>query len=109
MLMQYPLCRRYQNDEPLYAKLRPGMRVTIAIDDLSMPLPPETPDVREIIDIVLELLDGMLWISAYHATAFHRPDKEIKVWEAKPSIDFGHFYNHDANAPVVLPILKNQR
>ena len=29
-----------ENAEPLYAKLRPGMKVTIAIDDLSMPLPP---------------------------------------------------------------------
>ena len=36
------------NDEPLYAKLRPGMRVTIAIDDLSMPLPPmKRPDCRQ--------------------------------------------------------------
>ena len=28
------------NSEPLYAKLRPGMKVTIAIDDISLPLPP---------------------------------------------------------------------
>ena len=30
--------------EPLYAKLRPGMKVTIAVDDLSMPLPPMPPN-----------------------------------------------------------------
>src|SRR4028119_83140 len=46
--------------EPLYAQLEPGMRVTIAIDDISMPLPPmATPDVRQtIIEILLELLDA---------------------------------------------------
>src|SRR5688500_18317953 len=31
---------------PLYAQLQPGMKVTMAIDGLSMPLPPmRTPDV----------------------------------------------------------------
>src|SRR6185503_16608762 len=34
--------------DPLYAKLRPGMKVTIAVDDISLPLPPmRRPDVRE--------------------------------------------------------------
>ena len=31
-----------EGSEPLYAKLRPGMKVTIAVDDLSLPLPPNT-------------------------------------------------------------------
>src|SRR2546423_8862922 len=46
--------------EPLYAQLMPGMRVTIAVDDISVPLPPmATPDVRQtIIEILLELLDA---------------------------------------------------
>src|SRR6476660_2279999 len=46
--------------EPLYAQLMPGMKVTIAIDDISMPLPPmATPDVRQtILEILLELLDA---------------------------------------------------
>ncbi len=36
------------NSEPLYAKLRPGMKVTIAVDDVSVPLPPmKRPDARE--------------------------------------------------------------
>src|SRR5688500_7654585 len=31
--------------EPLHALLRPGMKVTIALDDISLPLPPmRTPD-----------------------------------------------------------------
>src|SRR5512145_768418 len=41
--------------EPLYAKLRPGMKVTIAVDDISLPLPPmRAPDVRgRVLEIVL--------------------------------------------------------
>src|SRR5512138_119653 len=43
---------------PLYAQLQPGMRVTIALDDISLPLPPMvTPDIRQtILEIVLEML-----------------------------------------------------
>src|SRR5262245_40674344 len=46
------------NSEPLYAKLRPGMKVTIAVDDISLPLPPmKRPDVRErVLTVVLDLL-----------------------------------------------------
>ena len=42
--------------EPLHALLEPGMKVTIAVDDISLPLPPmATPDVRQtILEIVLE-------------------------------------------------------
>ena len=44
-----------ENSEPLYAKLKPGMKVTIAIDDISLPLPPmRRPDVRERILTVVE-------------------------------------------------------
>src|SRR3954468_9337258 len=44
--------------EPLYAKLRPGKKGTIAIDDTSVPLPPmKRPDARErVLKIVLALL-----------------------------------------------------
>ena len=34
--------------DPLSAQLRPGMRLTIAFDDISLPLPPMcTPDIRQ--------------------------------------------------------------
>ena len=34
--------------DPLHALLKPGMKVTIALDDISLPLPPmKTPDVRQ--------------------------------------------------------------
>lgn len=42
--------------EPLSALLRPGMRLTIAFDDISLPLPPmQTPDIRQrVIEQVIE-------------------------------------------------------
>jgi len=51
-----------EGTDPLHAKLFPGMRVTIAIDDISLPLPPmKRPDVRErMLTVVLELLADAL-------------------------------------------------
>ena len=51
-------CNHPLGSDPLHAKLRPGMKVVIAIDDISLPLPPmRRPDVRErVLTIVLELL-----------------------------------------------------
>src|SRR5512139_2371156 len=45
--------------DPLHAMLRPGMKVTIAIDDISLPLPPmRTPDVRQqVLEVLLPLLE----------------------------------------------------
>src|SRR5712691_11569736 len=35
------------DSEPLSELLKPGMRLTVAFDDLSLPLPPmQTPDIR---------------------------------------------------------------
>src|ERR671938_615732 len=47
-----------EGTDPLHAKLRPGMKVTIALDDISLPLPPmRTPDVRQqVLEVILELL-----------------------------------------------------
>ncbi|MEC7986735.1 MAG: lactate racemase domain-containing protein [Myxococcota bacterium] len=103
-----------ENSEPLYAKLRPGMKVTIAIDDLSMPLPPmQTPDIRQnMIDIVLELLDqyAVTDIELIVATAFHRPmtKAEIKRMVGKKTFDRfwpDRLYNHDAEKPGGLMYL----
>ena len=43
--------------EPLYALLEPGMSVTIAMDDISLPLPPmATPDMRQtMLEVVLDM------------------------------------------------------
>src|SRR5262245_7393532 len=47
-----------ENMEPLHALLRPGMKVTIAVDDISLPLPPmKRPDIRQTIcEIVIEMM-----------------------------------------------------
>ena len=42
--------------EPLPALFKPGMRVTICFDDVSLPLPPmEAPDVRQL--VIEQVLD----------------------------------------------------
>ncbi len=69
--------------EPLYAKLRPGMKVTIAVDDISLPLPPmRKPDVRQrVLEIVLPLLAdyGIDDIEIIVATSVHRRMKAAEV------------------------------
>ncbi|MCB9742959.1 MAG: DUF2088 domain-containing protein [Alphaproteobacteria bacterium] len=100
--------------EPLFAKLRPGMRVTIAIDDLSMPLPPmRAPDVRgRVIEAVLEQLDqyAVTDIELIVATAFHRPMTEAEIKHMVGAKTFRRFwpdrlYNHDAERPGGLTYL----
>src|SRR5436853_27567 len=94
--------------DPLYAQLMPGMRVTIAVDDISLPLPPMvTPDIRQtVIEILLELLDanGVDDVHIIIANSLHRhmtPD-EMKRMVGKKIFDAFHpdrYYNHDAEDP----------
>ena len=96
------------NSEPLYAKLRPGMKVTIAIDDISVPLPPmRRPDVRErVLTIVLDLLadHAVDDVELIVATSVHR---RMKDWEVRHMVGdkiMDRFwpkklYNHDAERP----------
>ena len=69
--------------DPLYAKLRPGMKVTIAIDDISVPLPPmKRPDARErVLTIVLGLLadHGVDDVELIIATGIHRRMKPHEI------------------------------
>ncbi|NIS37136.1 MAG: DUF2088 domain-containing protein, partial [Actinobacteria bacterium] len=62
--------------EPLPELLRPGMRLTIAFDDISLPLPPmQTPDVRQrVIEQVLELAAtaGVDDVELIAANSLHR-------------------------------------
>lgn len=94
-----------EDSEPLYAKLRPGMKVTIAIDDISLPLPPmKRPDVRErVLTIVLELLadHGVDDVELIVATGVHRRMKphEIRHMVGDKIFDAYYpdrLYNHDA-------------
>src|SRR6478752_6914526 len=94
--------------DPLHALLRPGMKVTIAVDDISLPLPPmKTPDVRQtILEIVLELLadSGVDDVHLIIANALHRRLTEGEMKRMVGSKIFSEFYpdryyNHDAEDP----------
>src|SRR5919112_1233524 len=94
--------------DPLYAQLQPGMKVSIAIDDISLPLPPmRTPDVRQsILEIVLELLadSGVDDVHLIIANALHRRMTESEMRRMVGSKIFNEFYpdryyNHDAEDP----------
>jgi lactate racemase len=93
------------NSEPLYAKLRPGMKVTIAVDDISLPLPPmRRPDVRErVLTIVLDLLadHGVDDVEIIIATSVHRRMKPAEVRHMVGDKIYNAYwpkrlYNHDA-------------
>lgn len=93
------------NSEPLYAKLKPGMKVTIAVDDISLPLPPmRRPDIRErVLTIVLELLAdyGVDDVEIIIATSVHRRMKDFEVRHIVGDKIFNAYwpkklYNHDA-------------
>ena len=94
--------------EPLAALLRPGMKVTIAIDDISLPLPKmPRPDIREsVLTIVLELLasKGVDDVHIIIATSFHRRLTPPEIERAVGSRIFRAYhpaclYNHDGEAP----------
>src|SRR6476659_2514447 len=94
--------------EPLHALLRPGMKVSIALDDISLPLPPmKLPDVRQtILEIVLELLtdSGVDDVHIIVANALHRrmTEAEMKRMVGQKIFDAFYpdrYYNHDAEDP----------
>lgn len=84
-----------ENSDPLYAKLRPGMRVTIAMDDISLPLPPmKRPDVREmVLEVVLSLLaeHGVDDYEMIIATGIHR---KMRDWEVRHMVGDRIFNAH---------------
>src|SRR5215467_563565 len=71
------------NADPLFAQLNPNMRVTIAIDDISLPLPPmRRPDIRErMLNNVLQTLAdyGVDDVHLIIATALHRRMTESEI------------------------------
>jgi hypothetical protein len=94
--------------DPLTALLRPGMKVTIAIDDISLPLPKmPRPDVREwALTVVLDLLAarGVEDVHIIVATSFHLRVTPQELERAVGSKIFRahhptHLYNHDGEAP----------
>jgi hypothetical protein len=95
-----------ENSEPLPALLRAGMRLTIAFDDISLPLPPMVkPDVRQrIIEKVLTLAAaaGVDDVQIVAANALHRrmtPSELREIVGERVFRSFfpqGALYNHDA-------------
>ncbi|MGF1508981.1 MAG: lactate racemase domain-containing protein [Myxococcota bacterium] len=100
--------------EPLHAQLAPSMKVTIVMDDISLPLPQmRTPDVRErVLTILLSLLadHGVDDIHLLIANALHRRMTPGEMKRMVGSKVFDRFYpkrflNHDAEDPEVMVTL----
>ena len=96
-----------QEMEPLVALLKPGMKVTIAIDDISLPLPKmSSPDVREsVLAIVLRMLAeaGIDDVHIIIATSFHRRMEPFEIRHAVGRRIFREYdperlYKHDGEA-----------
>ena len=96
------------NSEPLNALLRPGMKLTIAFDDISLPLPPmKRPDVRQrVIEEVLTraAAAGVTDVVLIAALSLHRrmTDAELRRAVGDRVFDAFHphrLYNHDAEDP----------
>ncbi len=115
--IRYALNNPYGMD-PLHALLRPGMKVTIAVDDISLPLPAmQTPDVRQtMLEIVCEMLadHGVDDVHIIIAIALHRRmhDSEIRRMVGKKIYDAyapDRLYNHDACDPDGMVTLEKTR
>ncbi len=94
--------------EPLHALLKPGMKVTVAVDDISLPLPPmQTPDVRErMLSVVLGMLAdyGVDDVHIIVATSLHRRMTAGEIKRMVGAKIFKRFYpdrlyNHDGEDP----------
>ncbi|HXX68503.1 MAG TPA: lactate racemase domain-containing protein [Polyangiaceae bacterium] len=94
--------------DPLHAKLRPGMKVVIAIDDISVPLPSmRSPDLRErVLTVVLQMLadHGVEDVEMIIATSVHRRMTASEVRHVVGERIFKAYwpdrlYNHDAEDP----------
>jgi len=99
------------DSEPLPALLRPGMRLTIAVDDVSLPLPPmRPPDVRQrVLEAVLDMAAtaGVEDTELIIATSLHRRMTEAEMLHAVGRRVFDAFwpdrlYNFDAEDPDAL-------
>ncbi|MGZ4710425.1 MAG: lactate racemase domain-containing protein, partial [Acidimicrobiales bacterium] len=103
------------DSEPLPALLRPGMKLTIAFDDISLPLPPmKRPDIRQrVIEQVLDLAAaaGVDDVHLIAALALHRRMTEDELRHAVGDRVYDAFaphgllYNHDAEDPDNLAFL----
>lgn len=107
--IRHALLNPVGDSQPLPSLLHAGMKLTIAFDDLSLPLPPmESPDIRQmVIEEVLELaaaagVDDVVLIAAL---ALHRRMTEAELRHAVGDRVYdafapnGRLVNHDAEDP----------
>ena len=105
--------------EPLPDAAAPGMKLTIAFDDISLPLPPmRRPDIRQrVIEAVLDLAAaaGVDDVHLIAALALHRRMTEAELRHAVGDRVYDAFapdgllYNHDAEDPDDLAFLGDDR
>ena len=97
-----------ENMDPLSSLLTPGIKVTIAIDDISLPLPiMRIPDIRQsVLEIVLSTLSeaGVQDVHIIIANSFHRrmTMDEMKRCVGKDIFQEYYpdqYYNHDGEDP----------
>src|SRR5215216_3887677 len=98
--------------DPLPSLLFPGMKLTIAFDDISLPLPPmRSPDVRQrVIEAVLDMAAdaGVDDVHLIAALALHRRMTEAELRHALGDRVYDAFeprgllYNHDAEDPDAM-------
>src|SRR5947207_5245791 len=86
------------DSDPLPALLRPGMKLTIAFDDVPLPLPPmRRPDIRQrVIEAVLDLaaeagVDDVVLIAAL---ALHRRMHDFELRHALGDRVYDAFHPH---------------
>ena len=100
--------------DPLHAQLEPGMKVTVAVDDISLPLPPmRTPDIRQtVLEIVCTMLadHGVDDVHIIVATSLHRRMTEAEIRRMVGDQVFNDYwpdrlYNHDACDPDGMVVL----
>jgi len=94
--------------EPLAAQLRAGMKVTIAFDDVSLPVPAMArPDIRQsVLEVVIDHLDraGVTDIELICAICLHRRVTPAELKHMLGPTIFRRFWpehlrNHDAEDP----------
>jgi len=103
------------DSDPLRALLFPGMKLTIAFDDISLPLPQmRSPDARQrVIEAVLDVAAdvGVDDVHLIAALALHRRMTEAELRHAVGDRVYdafaprGQLYNHDAEDPDALAFL----
>ena len=103
------------DQDPLPTLLFPGMKLTIAFDDVSLPLPKmKRPDIRQrVIEAVLDLAAeaGVDDVHIIAALALHRRMHEFELRHAVGDRVYdafaprGQLYQHDAEDPTLLSYL----